>query len=92
MTGLGLRLTTFVGAAATGIAAGWWLARSHDRAHRTQLFSRSPWRRFAALGYIENEGTPESLALVQDYLAWEPQPALRARARRVAAVLKAGMR
>lgn len=81
--------TAFIGAAFVGIAGGWWLARQHDRAHQRDLFSSRPHRRFAALGWIANHDNPESLALLRDYLAWEPIPALRRRARRVAATVGA---
>lgn len=79
--------TAFVGAAFVGIAGGWWLARQHDRGHRRELFSSRPYRRLAALGWIASNDDPESLPLLRDYVAWEPIPALRSRARRVAATL-----
>lgn len=77
--------TAFAGAALLGLVGGWWLARRHDRAHRNDLFSPRAYRRFAALGWLASEGDPESLPLLLDYLAWEPLPALRARAERIVA-------
>jgi hypothetical protein len=37
----------------------------------------------AALGWLERHGGEAAVPLVRDYLAWEPQAALRARASRV---------
>ncbi|HEY3933999.1 MAG TPA: hypothetical protein VGL65_05215 [Gemmatimonadales bacterium] len=79
----------FTGAALLGTAGGWLLARRHDRSHRHDLFSSRIYQRFAALGWIEREGDLENVPLLRDYLAWEPAPALRQRARRVIAVLAA---
>ena len=75
------------GAVAVGLAAGWWLARRHDRSHRYDLFAPDAYRRLAALGWIAGEDNPEHLPLLHDYMAWEKVPALRARARRIAATL-----
>lgn len=80
--------TAFIGAALVGVAGGWLLARRHDWSHRADLFSRSPWCRFAALGWLAAEADPEQAPLLRDYLAWEPVPLLRSRARRVIAVLE----
>jgi hypothetical protein len=77
------------GAIAIGAAAGWWLARRHDRSHRYDLFAPEAYRRLAALGWIAGEDNPEHLPLLQDYVSWETVPALRARARRIAATLEA---
>jgi len=82
--------TVFVGAALAGVAGGWLLARRHDRTHRHNLFSDRAYRRFAALGWIAAEDDPEQLPLLTDYLAWEPVPALRQRARRIIATLELG--
>ena len=71
-----------------GLAAGWWLARSHDRAHRHQLFAASSWRRLAALGWLESHGDSSALPLLRDYLSWERQPTLKTRAQRVMALLE----
>jgi hypothetical protein len=81
--------TLFLGAAAVGLAGGWLLARKWDASHRRDLFSPRAHRRIAALGFLEGELDPDALPLVQDYLMWEPMPALQARARRLAARLEA---
>ena len=80
--------TAFVGAALVGVAGGWLLARRHDRSHRHNLFSARAYRRYAALGWLASENDPEQLPLLNDYLAWEPIPALQQRARRIVAVLE----
>ncbi len=79
---------SFLGAALVGVAGGWWLARSHDAAHRHELFASSTWRRFAALGWLERHGDAAALPLLRDYLAWEQQPPLRNRAKKVLATLE----
>lgn len=80
---------TFLGAAAVGIVGGWLLAGGYDRSHREDLFSTRRHRRFSALGWLERCQDPEALPLLQDYLAWEPVPALQGRARRLIAQLEA---
>ena len=77
-----------VGAAIGGVG-GWLLAQGHDHANRRELFAGAAWRRNAALGWLERHGTPDALPLLRDYLAWEPQAALRSRARRVIGWLEA---
>ncbi|MGH7523144.1 MAG: hypothetical protein ACREK8_02445 [Gemmatimonadales bacterium] len=81
------RTGAFIGAALIGLAAGWLLARGHDRGHRADLFAPEPYRRLAALGWIATHDDPADVLLLRDYLAWEPVPALRGRARRIAATL-----
>ncbi len=86
--GTGSRLLTVTTALAVGLAGGWWLARGNDRVHRRALFARSRWRRFAALGWLERHGDAAALPVLRDYLAWEREPALRHRARRVLGALE----
>jgi hypothetical protein len=81
-------LATVTAATLIGVAGGWMLAQGHHRAHRNELFAGSAWRRLAALGWLERHGDATALPLLRDYLAWEPQPALRSRARRVASWLE----
>jgi len=82
-------VTLFAGAALLGLAGGWLLAQRHDRIHASNLFADAAWKRFAALGWLEREGDPESLPLLHDYLAWEQTPTLRHRARRLVHALEA---
>lgn len=79
----------FVGAAAVGLVGGWLLARQWDASQRRELFSPQAHRRMAALGWLEGELDPATLPLMQDYLAWEPRPTLRARGRRLVSALEA---
>jgi hypothetical protein len=63
-----------------GVAAGWMLAQRRLERHRRELFSRRPLRRLAALGFLAGQEGVETVRLLRDYLAWEPQPMLRRRA------------
>jgi hypothetical protein len=81
--------TAFIGAALLGATGGWWLARRYYRAHRHDLFAVQAYRRFAALGWIASQDDPADVPLLHDYVAWEPVPTLRERARRIAATLGA---
>ena len=75
--------TVALGAAMVGLVGGALLSRWMHRVNREELFDRSAWRRMAALGWLERHGGEAAVPLVRDYLAWEPQAALRARASRV---------
>lgn len=74
---------TVLGAVLAGLAGGVVLSRWLHRVNREELFDRSAWRRLAALGWLERHGSESAVPLVRDYLAWEPQAALRARASQV---------
>ena len=74
---------TVFGAALVGLAGGVVLSRWLHRVNREELFDRSAWRRMAALGWLERHGTESAVPLVRDYLAWEPQATLRAKASQV---------
>ncbi len=65
----------FAGGAAVGLVVwGTQVQRS-----RRELFSRSPIRRFAALGYLAGQPGVETARLLNDYLRWETRPLLRRR-------------
>lgn len=74
-----------------GAALGWRLAGAEMSRRREDLFHAQPLRRLAALAWLEELRTPESIALVQDYLHWERQPVLRRRAARLLRHLEAGL-
>ena len=69
----------FVGGVAVGSAL--W-SRLLD-VNRRGLFSRHPVRRFAAISYLGARPSVDTVRLLKDYIAWEPHPLLRRRARRV---------
>jgi hypothetical protein len=67
--------TAFVG----GLAAGMVIWTMHIHRSRRDLFSKSPVRRLAALGYLGGRPGVETARLLTDYVRWEPRPALRKR-------------
>lgn len=63
-----------------GLAAGmvvWGTLVHHSR---RELFSASPIRRLAAIGYLAGRPGVETTRLLSDYVNWETRPALRRRA------------
>ena len=68
----------FVGGFALGLA----LWSRQMRHFRRGLFSASPLRRFAALGYLTGHPSLESTRVLSDYVAWERRPMLRRRGER----------
>jgi hypothetical protein len=80
-------------ATAAASLLGVLFVRDQMSRHRRDLFSSRPLRRLAALGYIA--GRPpavESVRLLRDYIAWEPQPLIRSRATQVLARLERDLR
>ncbi len=59
--------------------------------HARSLFSAHARRRFAALGRLAahagSEASVDTIALLREYVAWEPSPLLRRRGRAVLARL-----
>jgi hypothetical protein len=66
-----------------GLVVGYagWAHQQHR--HSQALFHPRPFRRLAALGYLRAHPSVDSARLLRDYLAWEPHPLLRRRARQV---------
>lgn len=62
---------------AGGIAAGVLLWSSQMRRSRRDLFSRSPLRRLAALGFLGARPSIETARVLRDYVRWETRPILR---------------
>jgi hypothetical protein len=62
-----------------GIAAGTLVWSRMQRQYRRNLFSRSPIRRVAALGYLRARPTVNTAQLLREYIAWEPRRILRQR-------------
>ena len=73
----------FFGAAAAGLAAGWFLGQRHLVRSRSDLFSPQPLRRLSALGYLQGQEEVETVRLLRDYLSWESKPMLRRRAQAI---------
>ena len=70
-------------AAAMGFSAGFavglvaWSVQM--RRGRRDLFSRSPLRRLAAIGWLAGDVSVETVRVLHDYLRWETVPTLRRR-------------
>lgn len=69
----------FTGTMLAGAVAGWYVAQDRLQRHRRDLFSPHPLKRMAALGYLAGQDDGDSVRLLRDYIAWEPQPMLRRR-------------
>ena len=50
---------------------------------RRDLFSKRPWRRLAALGYLGGQPGLETARILADYVRWERHPDLRRRGERL---------
>ena len=66
-----------------GLAVGLVVWSTQVQRSRRELFSRSPLRRYAALGFLAGRPGPETARLLRDYVNWETRPALRRRGRRL---------
>ena len=62
-----------------GLAVGLVVWSSQVQRSRRELFSRSPMRRYAALGFLAGRPGVETARLLRDYVNWETRPALRRR-------------
>jgi hypothetical protein len=63
----------------SGIAAGSLIWTHLQRQYRRDLFSKSPLRRVAALGYLRARPTVNTAQILREYVAWEPRAILRQR-------------
>ena len=66
-----------------GVAAGSLMWARMQRHYRRNLFSKSPLRRVAALGYLRARPTVNTAQLLREYVAWEPRTILRQRGARM---------
>ena len=66
-----------------GLIIGLLVWSDQIRRCRRDLFSRSPVRRLAALGYISGRPSIDNARLLRDYIRWEKRPILRRRAAQV---------
>jgi hypothetical protein len=62
-----------------GLAVGLVVWSTQVQRSRRELFSRSPVRRYAALGFLAGRPSAETARLLTDYVNWETRPALRRR-------------
>jgi len=74
--GASLAALGFVGGLAVGLVA--WT--SQVERSRRELFSHSPLRRLAALGYLRGQPGAATCRLLREYVRWESRPLLRRRA------------
>jgi hypothetical protein len=76
-SGRHLRLAAagFVG----GLTVGLVVWSTQVQRSRRELFSRSPMRRYAALGFLSGRPGAETARLLADYVNWETHPVLRRR-------------
>jgi hypothetical protein len=72
-----------------GLAAGSVVWSRMQRQYRRNLFSKSPLRRVAALGYLRARPTVNTAQLLREYIAWEPRAILRQRGSRMLKRLEA---
>jgi hypothetical protein len=63
----------------SGVAAGGLVWTHLQRQYRRDLFSKSPLRRVAALGYLRARPTVNTAQILREYIAWEPRAILRQR-------------
>ena len=66
---------------AAGLAAGFTLWSREQFRHRRNLFSKRPFRRLAALGWLGGHPSPDTARVLREYIRWEPRADLRRRGR-----------
>ena len=66
-----------------GLVLGAFVWSAQIQRSRRELFSRSPVKRLAALGYLSGRPGLDSVRILTEYVAWERTPALRRRAQRL---------
>ncbi len=77
----------FLGGLVVGLLA--WSAQIQRS--RRDLFSSSPVRRVAALGYLSGRPGLQTVQLLAEYVKWEPQPLLQRRGRRMLRRMQASL-
>jgi hypothetical protein len=84
------RVKTWAAAAFVGgIVGGLVLWSLQMKRSRRDLFSKSPLKRLAAMGYLGGQATLENVQLLSEYCRWEPNPMLQKRASRLLNRMKA---
>lgn len=74
-----------------GMALGLVVWGTQVQRSRRELFSRSPVRRLAALGFLSGRPGLESAQLLADYVNWEARPILRRRGQRLLRRMQANL-
>jgi hypothetical protein len=74
------RETVVTAAFLGGLVLGVMVWSSQIQRSRRDLFSKSPVRRLAALGYLGGKPGIETARILTDYVGWEQHPLLRRRA------------
>ncbi len=75
-------VTILAAAVAGGVIA--LIVRDQIARHRRDLFSPRSLRRLAALGHMKREAASvDNIRVLRDFIAWEPRPMLRQRARAI---------
>jgi len=75
-------LTVLAATAAGALAA--LVVRNQITRHQRDLFSPRALKRLAALGHVGKEpASVDNIRLLRDFIAWEPRPMLRSRARSI---------
>jgi hypothetical protein len=66
-----------------GLVIGAVVWSSQIKRSRRELFSKSPVRRLAALGYLSGRPGITTARILKEYVSWERYPALRRRGQRI---------
>lgn len=74
-----------------GVAAGGLVWSQLQRQYRRDLFSSSPFRRVAALGFLRAQPSLATAQILREYVAWEKRPLLRQRGVRMLKRLEAAL-
>ena len=74
-----------------GVVAGLVLWSYQMKRSQRDLFSNSPMRRLAALGYLGGQPSIETAHVLADYCRWETNPMLKRRASKLLARMRAGL-
>jgi hypothetical protein len=74
-----------------GLVLGAVVWSNQIRRSRRDLFSKSPVRRLAALGYLSGQPGVDTARILAEYVGWERHPLLRRRAELALRRVRAGL-
>lgn len=66
-----------------GVVLGLFAWSAQIQRSRRELFSKSPVKRLAALGYLRGHPSVDTVRILTDYIGWERHPRLRRRGERI---------